>query len=109
MAIDEQSSASAVVDAKSIADAGLGEEILRPLRVRLDLLAQLAHVDAQVLCVGEVAPQLLEQKTVGEDLADAVNPQAQQLVFLGRELDLLLAGPDDPAHQIDRQLADAED
>src|SRR5580704_13167894 len=31
--------------AQTIADAGLGENVLRPLRVGLDLLAELAHID----------------------------------------------------------------
>ena len=41
-----------------IADAGLGQDVVRPLGVGLDLLPQLAHIDAQILRVGQIVPQL---------------------------------------------------
>src|ERR1043166_5484228 len=78
--------------AQAIADAGFGEDILRPLRVGLDLLAQLAPVDAQVLRVGKVAPQLLEQKAMGEHLTGMLYQEAQQFQ---RELHLPFADFDD--------------
>src|SRR6516164_1095019 len=66
-----------------IANAGLSENVLRPLRIGLDLLAQLTHIDAQVLGVGEIIPQLAKQKFVGEHLAGMLHKHAQQLVLLG--------------------------
>jgi hypothetical protein len=36
---------------QTIADPGFGEEVLRPLRIGLDLLTKLADVDAEILRV----------------------------------------------------------
>jgi hypothetical protein len=46
--------------AQAIANAGLGQHELRPLRIGLYLLAELADIDAQILRVGEFVPQLLQ-------------------------------------------------
>ena len=46
---------------------------------------------------------------MGQHLAGMLNQEAQQLIFLRRELHLLAAALDDPAHEIDRQVAKLED
>jgi len=43
-----------------VADAGLRQNIVRALGIGFDLLPELADIDAQVLCVGEVVPQFAE-------------------------------------------------
>src|SRR3954469_24588669 len=50
--------------AQPVADAGLGQHELRTLRVGLDLLPELAHIDAQILRVGQFVPQLLQQEAM---------------------------------------------
>jgi hypothetical protein len=44
---------------ETIADASFGKNMGRPLRIRLDLLAQGTNVDTKILHVGVVAPNLL--------------------------------------------------
>ena len=44
---------------QAVADAGLGQNIVRALGIGFDLLPELAHIDAQILCVGEVIPPSL--------------------------------------------------
>ena len=39
-----------------IADAGLGENVLRLFGIGFDLLPQLAHIDPQILRVGQIVP-----------------------------------------------------
>jgi hypothetical protein len=60
----------------------LRQNILRLLVIGFDLLAELAHVDPQILRVGEIVPQLAEQELVGEHLAGMLHQHAQQVVFL---------------------------
>jgi len=78
---------------------------LRTFRVGFDLLPELAHIDPQILRIGQFVPQLLEQEAVGQHLAGMLHQHAQQLVFLRREFYLLVADLDDAAHQVDGQLA----
>jgi hypothetical protein len=39
-----------------ITDAGLGQDEMRTLRIGLDLLAELADIDAQILCIRQFVP-----------------------------------------------------
>jgi hypothetical protein len=41
---------------QAIADAGFGQHELRALRIGLDLLPELAHIDPQILRVGQLIP-----------------------------------------------------
>ena len=61
--------------------------MLRGIRVRLDLLAQLAHEDAQVMSVVHVdrAPHLLQQMLVGDHIAGVLRQHLEQPVFLRRQ------------------------
>ena len=74
--------------AQAIADAGLGQHELWPLGIDLDLLAQLTDIDAQILRIRQLVPQLLEQEAMGQHLAGVLHQHPQQLIFLGRQLDL---------------------
>ena len=42
--------------AQSVADAGFGQDVLWPLGVRLDFLANLTHINSQILSVGQIIP-----------------------------------------------------
>ena len=42
--------------AQPVADAGLGEHVVRAFGIGLDLLSQLAHIDAQILRIGQIVP-----------------------------------------------------
>src|SRR5262249_8882884 len=91
-----------------VADANLGHDVLRSFRIGLDLAAQLANVYPQVLWVGWFVPELLNQEFVREHLARVLDQQAQQVVFLGRELHFPAAYLDDASHEIDAQISDME-
>jgi hypothetical protein len=52
-------------DPETVADAGLGENVTGAVGVGLELLAELADHDAQVLDVGDAAPDLADQQLVG--------------------------------------------
>src|SRR5262249_17274895 len=104
-----RSQASSIGRAQPIADSGLGEDVVRPLGIGLDLLPQLPHVDPQILRVGEIVPQRAEQEPVGEHLAGVLHQHAQEIVLLGRELHLAVAHLDDAPHQVDRKVAGPED
>src|ERR1700716_1029458 len=82
-------------------DPRFGENVTWPLRVRLDLLPQGAHIDAQILHVRVVSPNLPQHETMGQDLARMRHHETQNLVFARRKLDFLVAHRDDPAHEID--------
>ena len=62
--------------AQTVADAGLGEDILRTLRIGFDLLPQLPHIDAQILRVGQIIPKLAEQEFMRQHLAGMLNQYA---------------------------------
>src|SRR5579871_1012412 len=93
---------------QAIADAGLGQYELRPLRIDLDLLAELADIDPQILRIGQLVPELLEQEAMGQHLAGVLHQDAQELIFLRRQFDLALADLHDAAHQVDREIAGAK-
>src|SRR5690348_8894231 len=94
-----------------VAHARLGDQPARPGRVRLQLAAQLGHVQPQVAGGVRVAgpPHLLEQLALAEQLARVPEQDGQQ-VPLGRgEPDRVRAvpGPADPFRgQVDDQVAD---
>src|SRR5262245_12767185 len=94
---------------QAIADPRLRQDILRTFRIGLDLLPQLPDVHPQILSVGQIVPQLAEQKLVGEHLAGVLHQNAQKLVLLGRQFHVLVTHLDDTSHQIDGQIAHSED
>ena len=93
-----------VPELEAIADACLGANVPGPIRVRLELLAELADHDAQVLDVDRPAPDLADQKLVGEDLARVLHQDTEHLVFARRQVDRVVAEPDDPVDEVDREI-----
>src|SRR5262245_19350092 len=51
-----------------IADAGLGQDVLWPLGIELDLAPELTHIDAQILRVYSRVPELADEELVGQHL-----------------------------------------
>src|SRR5215475_10859755 len=78
--------ASSVRRPEPVADARFRQDVLRTLRIGLDLLPQLPHINTQILRVGQIVPELAEQKLVRENLASVLHQNAQELVFYGRQL-----------------------
>ena len=58
--------------------------------------------------VGELVPEFTEKEAVREHLAGVLHKEAQQVVFLGRQLHLLVVQPHDPSHQVDREVIHLE-
>jgi len=50
--------------AQPVTDSGFGENVMRALGIGLDLLPKLPDIDAQILRVSEIAPQLAQQEFV---------------------------------------------
>src|SRR5665213_2439071 len=94
--------------AQPVTDAGFGQDVLGTVWLGLDLLPQLADIDAQVLRVGQRIPQLTKQEFVRQNLAGVLDQDAQQFVFLGSEPHLGATHLDDAPHKVDRQIADTE-
>jgi hypothetical protein len=53
-------------DGETVTDPCLSQDVTRAVRVLLDLLTQLAHVDAQVLHVDLGTPNLFHNRAVGK-------------------------------------------
>src|SRR6266540_370307 len=98
-----------VRSAQPITDAGFGQDVLRAFGIRLDLLPELPNVDSEVLGVGQLVPELAEQELMGQHLAGMLHERAQELVLLGRKPYVLFAELDQPADEVDRELADPKD
>ena len=89
---------------KAIANARLGQDILRALRVGFEFLAQLAHVDAQVLgviCIGR-PPHVGEDALVGKHPSVIGGQVGQQLEFGAGQLDFFIVARDDVPGQVNR-------
>src|SRR5580700_3160224 len=76
---------------ETIADAQFSQQNLGPIRVGLDLLAQLADENSQVLRIIDVSlpPNILEQVLMGNDLAGMLRQNLKQAIFLGRQIEAL--------------------
>ena len=94
---------------QTIADAGLRQNVLWPRRVWLDFVSELAHIDAKILGVNGRSPKFLKQEPMGEHLSRMLHHEAQQLVFLRRELHLFTAHLDDAPDQIDGKIVKLKD
>src|SRR5580658_2758705 len=103
----ELSSRNLVEEFQPISDTGFGDDIDRPVRMRLDLLAQEADEGAQILDVLGIggAPDLLQHEAMGQHLAGMGREQPQYVEFLGRQLDRLAGAGDQALHQIDLEIA----
>src|SRR4051794_9636348 len=91
--------------AEAVADAAHGEDRVGPVRVRLDLLAQMPDVDVDRARVAEVGgpPQRLEQHAAAVDAARVRHQRPQQLELDVGELRPLAAHLDRAARHVDQQ------
>src|ERR1700722_1061620 len=73
---------------ETVADPGFGVNVLRVLRIGLDLLPQLVDEDAQVFGFVAIigAPHGLQEPPVRLRFSGVRNQLAEQLEFFGREL-----------------------
>src|SRR4051812_3773565 len=86
--------------AEAVSDAAHREQVLRLLRIGLDLLPQMADVDVDGarVAVGGVAPDAREQHVAGEHPAGRARQR-------GEDLELHVGGRDDLAVARDGALA----
>src|SRR4051794_27330029 len=89
---DRSPGTSPVLVAEAVSDAAHREQVLRLLRIRLDLLPQVAdvHVDGARVAVGGIAPDAREQHVAGEDAPGGARQR-------GEDLELDVGGGDDLA------------
>ena len=75
-------------------------------RVGLDLLAEGSHEDAKrgEVRLVVVAPDLVQDEAVREDLVDVVRQKAKELVLDGRQVQLLVAEVGDACRVVDSQV-----
>src|SRR6266446_7989197 len=71
---------------EAIPDPGLGENVLRSCRVRLDLLSQLADENAQVLGLLDIVapPNRRQQRTVRENFPSMTGQMDHQIKLFRR-------------------------
>ena len=62
---------------QAIPDPRLRLEKLRPLRIRLELLSQLADVDPKILRVRGASPHFAQEELMGQHLAGVLNEYAE--------------------------------
>jgi hypothetical protein len=67
--------------AQAVADAGFRGDVRRRIGALLELLAQLAHIDAEILDIRRSAPDLIEQMLVRDHLASVLHQDAQDAVL----------------------------
>src|SRR5262245_20735791 len=77
--------------------------------MRLDLVPELADVNAESLRIDRRGPELIEKEAMREHLSRMLYHDSKQVIFLWRELDFLAAHFDDTTYQIDGQIAKFED
>src|SRR4029077_20687365 len=79
---------------EAVAHPGLGEQVTRTRRLRLELAPQLGDVDAQVVALGLIRrpPPLLEELTLGDQAAAVAHQDLQQLPFGGGQPDIAAVG-----------------
>src|SRR5215469_11065681 len=96
---------------EAVADPWLSEEIPRASRLRLEFVAQLAHVHPQVVGIvsGVFSPDLLQQLAMGHHLPSVVHERGQECVFGRGEVDLLLCNRHIASRQVDLELPDGKD
>ena len=69
-----------------VTDPGFGQHELRPLRVGLDLLAELAHIDAQILRIDQFVPHLPAAGACGSAPCRHAAQQRRMSYSLGESL-----------------------
>ncbi len=95
---------------QAVADAWLGEQVARAARVWLDLAAQLADEDAQIVRFILVMrpPDGAQQGAVRDDLAGVDRQIFEYLVFGGGQAHLVAIDGDAAALEVERQPAALE-
>jgi hypothetical protein len=96
---------------QAVADTRLSDDVTRLRRVGFQFLPQLANVDTQVVRVLGIArpPDDAQQLLVRHYLTGVNNEKAQEVIFLGRKLNLLAVQRYQPSLQIDLQVTADED
>ena len=76
---------------KAVPHAGFGQQESWPGGIGLDLLAELVHVDAEVMAflAGAGAPDFVKELAVGHDLVGVFHQHAEQAVFVGSQMNRL--------------------
>src|SRR5688500_4705741 len=92
-----------------VADARLGRDQFRAMRIAFQLLADLSDVYSEILNVARGPPELPHDHAVSKDLSGMKPEQTQEVVFLGRQLDSVSVSGDPAPSQIHGQLATSED
>src|SRR5579884_1940 len=95
---------------EAVSNAWLGQNQLRMRRILLDLLAQIADVNAEVLGLVSVLspPNPSKEVLVQDDTPRVRHELVEQLVLGGTELDVSAVGYDTPLSKIDREIAQIE-
>src|SRR2546426_11917381 len=98
------------VRAQTVADAGLRLEEAGAGGIALQLVAELAHVDAHVvgLAHGPRTPDLAQELPMSDDLARVLDQGREQLVLRPGQVDLPAADRDVSAHEIHLEVFDLE-
>src|SRR4051812_23821387 len=94
--------------AQTVADSRFGQDVFGTFRIGFHFLSQLAHIDAQILGVSMLIPELVEQEFVGQHLAGMLHQKTQEIVLFWRKPHLAFPQLDDPADQIDGEITDPE-
>src|SRR5947208_1354700 len=95
---------------ESISYPGLGDEIPRVGRIRLELLAQLTEEDAQVLrlLLRGLSPYRLQQNSMRDDAVRVAREVDEQIELLRRQPHLIAVDMDPSSLQVDAEVADVE-
>jgi len=92
-----------------VSETRLGDDVQGSFGVGLDLLAQLANVNADVLHVAVAAPQFFQDELMGQDPPGMLDQKTQQVVFMRPQLHANAAYCDDAADEVDSQVTAAKD
>ena len=92
---------------EAVTDSGFGQKVFGLGRVILELLAQVADIDAQVMAALDVgrAPDFAQQVALGQYLAGVAEQGGQQAVFDGRQMNFLARPQNDAPREVDRNSA----
>lgn len=96
---------------ETVADGGFGEEVAGLGGVGFEFLAELVHVDAEVVGFlrGMGAPDFGEELFVGEDAAGVFDEGGEEAVLGGCEVDGFAGEGDFAAGEVDAEVAGGED
>src|SRR5262249_662759 len=92
---------------QAIADAGLGEQVLRARRVLLELAPEMRHVDAQVvrLALRVGPPHLAQELALRHDPSGVAHQRGQEPVLDRAQVHLRALQEDAPPLHVDLRIA----